>query len=121
MSITRYLGQPLPITVRFPKNPLSTYGKKYSDITDVSMNLKINLETDSDDEYLEKKLSTGGVSIDEVSHIFTMDINQDDYSNLVAGQAYMLTLNINVSGYSEYLEMYIKDRSVVITSDTNRE
>ena len=121
MSITRYLGQPLPITVRFPKNPLSTYGKKYSDINEVSMNLKINLETDDDDEYLEKKLSTGGVSIDEVSHIFTMDINQDDYDNLVSGQTYMLTLNISVSGHPEYLEMYLKDRRVVVSSDTNRE
>ncbi len=121
MSITRYLGQPLPIVVRFPRSPLSPYGKAYSDIEEVSMNLKLDIATDDDDEHLEKKKTTGGVLVDEISHRFTMSLNSSDYAGLTAGETYMLTVNIKVAGIPGYIETYIKDRRVVVSSDTNRE
>ena len=122
MSITRYKGQPLPIIVAFESNPLTVYGKDYGDITEVSMNLKENLATDLDDAFLEKKLTLTGVTIDQVNHKFIMNLDTTDYTNLVAGSSYLLTLSILVNGFSDMLEMNINDenRIVKIVSDTNR-
>lgn len=118
--ITRYHGQPLPIVVKFPSNPLAPYGKDYDDIEDISMNLKRDLGRDDDDAYLEKKQTTGGVTLDEDKHRFTMLVGATDYENLVAGTVYRLTLNIKVAGVSDYIEIPIRDRSVEVVPDTNR-
>ena len=122
MSITRYKGQPLPIIVSFDSNPLTIYGKAYSDVTEVSMNLKEDLDTDLDDAFLEKKLTLGDVTIDETNHKFIMDIDTTDYGNLVAGSNYLLTLSVLVNGYTDMLEMSISDegRKISIVADTNR-
>lgn len=121
MSITRYHGQPLSIEVKFKGNPLTAYGKTYDDITDISMNFKRNLATDADDAYLEKKQSTSGVVLNEDIHSFKMIITEDDYANLVAGTTYYLTLNVEVSGVTNFIELDILDREVEITTDKNRE
>jgi hypothetical protein len=121
MSIQRYKGQPLPISIKFRKNPLISYGLDYSDIEDISMNLKVNLETDLDDQYLEKKLSDDGILVDEQNNLFIMGITESDYTNLIAGTTYYLTLNIKVSGIVNFIELPIEDRAVLITGDTNRE
>lgn len=121
MPIERYKGQPLPIVVRFPSDPLVPYNKSYSDITDVDMNLKIDLANDADDAYLQKLQSvSSGVTVDEENHRFIMNIGVADYMSLTAGQTYFLTLNIQVSGISEFIEMKIPDRVIKIKSDTNR-
>ena len=118
--ITRYKGQPLPIVVSFPSNPLTAYGKDYPDITEVSMNLKQNLATDADNAFLEKTQTGGGVTVDSVNHKFTMNLAPADYASLTAGNTYYITLNIQVTGISEYIETDIPDRAVKIESDTNR-
>ena len=120
MAIKRYKGQPLPIVVAFSDNPLTVYGKDYVDVTDVSMNLKKELATDLDNAYLEKLQSTSGVIVDEANNKFIMVLTSTDYSNLVAGQTYLLTLNVKVDGITDFLEMDIPDRRVEIVSDTNR-
>jgi len=119
MSVTRYRGQPLPITVEFPSSPLEVYGKAYTDIIEISMNLKKNLATDADDAYLQKLQSTTGVLLDEANHRFTMVLGTGDYGNLTEG-TYFLTLNIEVSGVTGFIETDIPDRKVVIELDTNR-
>ena len=121
--IKRYKGQPLPFVVKFESNPLEVYNKQYSDISDIRMNLKKNLETDLDDAYLQKNQSTGGVLLDEVNNQFIMAINSTDYAKLKAGESYYLTLNIQINGFSELLEMAIckNDRIIEIQTDTNRE
>ena len=120
MAIKRYEGQPLPIVVSFPVNPLTSYGKTYDDITEITMNLKKNLATDTDTQYLQKTQTGGGVLLDQNNHRFTMVINIGDYGNLTAGDVYYLTLNIQVTGIADYLEMDILDREVLITDDANR-
>lgn len=120
MPISRYHGQPLPIVVKFPKNPLTPYGKTYGNIEDISMNLKVNLATDADDLYLEKLQSLAEVTLDTAKHQFTMLITEDDYTNLVANTSYFLTLNVKVSGISDYLELPLDDRTIRILPDTNR-
>lgn len=120
MTIKRYHGQPLPITVEFDSNPLAPYGKVYADIEDVSMNLKRNLLTDADDAYLEKKQSTNGVTIDTENHEFTMAVGVNDYTNLTVHNAYYLTLNVKVSGVADYIELPVSNRKILITPDTNR-
>ena len=106
--------------VAFQDNPLTVDGKVYADITEVSMNLKKELATDADTAYLQKLSSNSGVLIDQVNHKFIMVLSSGDYTNLTAGQVYYLTLNIQVAGVSEFLEMDIPDRRVEITADTNR-
>ena len=78
MAIKRYEGQPLPIVVSFPVNPLTSYGKTYDDITEITMNLKKNLATDTDTQYLQKTQTGGGVLLDQNNHRFTMVINIGD-------------------------------------------
>jgi len=122
MSIERYKGQPLPLSVKFPSNPFTVYGKDYIDITEVSMNLKQNLATDLDDAFLQKTQSGLGVTVDSVNHRFVMALEQSDYTNLIAGQHYFLTVNVQLTGYSEMIELKITEdnRLVSIVNDTNR-
>ena len=119
MSIQRYKGEPLPIIVEFTSNPFTPYGKDYSDIVDVTMNLKRDLANDADDSILEKSVLGGGVSYDESTHKFIMIIDTDDYTNLEIGYTYYLTLNADV-GFNNFLELDMKDREVLITQDVNR-
>lgn len=121
-TIERYRGQPLPIIVQFPSNPFLTYGKDYSDITEVTMNLKKDLANDADNAYLEKLYSTNGVEIDEATHKFTMNISEIDYNNLTDGDTYYLVMAVELNGYSEFIEMAFKCDvvEVAIKSDKNR-
>lgn len=121
MTINRYHGQPLPISVRFPSNPLTPYGKTYSDIEDISMNLKKVLASDADALYLQKKQSTGGVSLVEARHEFIMTIAASDYSLLTVNDTYYLTVNVKVTGIASYIELDLVDRTVEISPDVNRE
>jgi hypothetical protein len=121
MTTSRYHGQPLPIVVKFPSDPLVPYGKDYGDIEDISMNLKKVLATDADDRYLEKKQSSGGVVLTELTHEFAMDVTESDYEELSAGVTYYLTVNVKVSGVDDFIELDLTDRMVKITKDVNRE
>jgi len=120
LAITRYYKQPLAITVKFSKNPLTPYNKEYSDIEDVSMNLKKNLATDLDDQYVEKKQSNTEVSVNESKHTFTMELLTTDYTNIEVGDILYLTVNVKVVGIADYIELPIDDRKVIISQDTNR-
>ncbi len=119
MPITRYKGQPLPITVKFDSNPLDVYGQTYADIEDITMNFKSATDSDNDDAFLEKLLSTGGVVLDEPNHRFVMQISQADYANLGI-ETYNLVLAIKTAGFADYLEMKLADPKVEITRDENR-
>lgn len=126
MAIERYHGQPLPIIVKFDEDPLLVYNKSVADITDISMTLKKDLDSDADDAYLEKKMSvSSGVSLDssDPENIrFIMNIGENDYTNLTAGDCYLLTLAAEVSGFTNLIEFKIGDeeREVRITEDTSR-
>jgi len=118
--ITRYLGQPLPVVVKFPSNPLSVYGGDYDEIEEVRMNLKRNLESDSDDRYIQKSSLNSGVLIDSVDNKFTMILLTTDYTNITANRDYYLTLNVKIPSYSDFIELDIEDRKIRIIPDTNR-
>lgn len=120
MPIKRYKGQPLPIVVRFSSNPLLAYGKDYDSLNDVAMNLKVNVATDTDGQYLQKLQSQGGVDVDSTIHEFKMLINPVDYTNLTIGQTYFLTLAVSLNGISELVELDLADNAVKIVQDTNR-
>ena len=117
--LTRYKGQPLPIRVTFTSDPLVPYGATYSDITEVRMNLKRDLDTDADDAYLQKTSLDSGVVIDEANHTFVMTLNNGDYANITKGD-YFLTLNVLIPAHSDFIELEIQSRTVIITTDTNR-
>lgn len=123
MAINRYKGQPLPIIIKYDSDPLIPYGKKMSDIVDVSMNLKKNLSTDLDTTYLEKKMSvSSGVIINTSRYTFQMNIGENDYTNLLEGHQYLLVLAVEINGYTKYIELPIADESrrINITTDENR-
>lgn len=118
--IERYRGQPLPIRVQFPSDPLVPYGATYGDITEIRMNLKRCPGNDDDDQYLEKSsLNAGEVTLDQGTHTFVMQLNTDDYTQLYKGE-YVLTLNVSIAAQPDFIELDLEDRTVKITEDRNR-
>ena len=129
LSINRQIkrGEPKNIVVTFDKNVLIGTEYTYSDITNISMNLKLNPSTDADDAYLQKKQSqiVGGdaqVVLDQANNRFIMVIKEDDYDNL-DWRTYYICINVNV-GLEKWIEIDRKGvlkRTVEIVRDTNRE
>jgi hypothetical protein len=120
-------GEPKNIVVTFDKNVLIGTEYTYSDITDISMNLKVNPYTDADDAYLQKKQSqiVGGnaqVVLDQANNRFIMVIKENDYDNL-DWKTYYICINVDV-GLDKMIEIERKgvlNRTVEIVKDTNRE
>jgi hypothetical protein len=120
-------GEPKNIVVTFDKNVLIGTEYTYSDITDISMNLKLNPYTDADDAYLQKKQSqiVGGnpqVVFDQANNRFIMVLNENDYDNL-DWKTYFICINVDV-GLDKMIEIDRKgvlNRKVEIVKDTNRE
>ena len=120
-------GEPRNIVVTFDKNVLIGTEYQYSDITDISMNFKLNPSTDLDDAYLQKKQSqiVGGnpqVIFDQSNHRFTMIIKENNYDNL-DWKTYYICINVDV-GLDKMIEIDRKgvvNRTVEIIKDTNRE
>ena len=117
MAITRYRGQPLPIVLAYPDNPLTIYGKTYEDIEEISMNFKKDLTADADDLYWEATSTAGGVILDESTNKFIMATI--DYTNVEIGR-YHLVLAIKVRGIVEMIEPMIRDDVVKIIPDKQR-
>ena len=120
-------GEPKNIVVTFDKNVLIGTQYEYSDITDISMNFKLNPSTDLDDAYLQKKQSqiVGGnpqIVFDQPNNRFIMVINENDYDNL-DWKTYHICINADV-GLDKMIEIDRKgvvNRTVEIVKDTNRE
>jgi len=128
MGIKRYKGQPKPIVIvtknkdGIAASALAVYNKTYADILEVAVNLKKNLATDLDTAYLQKLKSTNAISIDEVNHKYIVSLNVSDYTNLSVGN-YYLTLNIQVSGIADFIEIDLgikNNRLFSVVCDTNR-
>ena len=117
-------GEPKNIVVTFDKNVLIGTQYQYSDITDISMNLKVNPSTDLDDAYLQKKQSVNSqVVFDSANNRFTMIINENDYDNL-DWKTYYICINVQINGLDKMIEIDRKgvlNRTVEIVKDTNRE
>jgi hypothetical protein len=80
------------------------------------------LATDQDTAYLQKLKSTNAITIDEVNHKYIVSLNISDYINLSVGN-YYLTLNIQVSGIEDFIEIDLgtkNNRLFSVVSDTNR-
>jgi hypothetical protein len=132
MGQKRYLHEPKAIKIEI-KNILQTLNKDYSDIEDISLNFKKETATDLDDAYLEKKLSSGGVYLDQARETIYMHLNTqlvgskivpsngDDYLNLTLG-TYFLCGAIKLVGITRLVELQFLDtqREIEITADTNR-
>ena len=120
-------GEPKNIVVTFNKNVLLNTEYTYSDITDISMNLKLNLANDLDNAYLQKKQSqiVGGnpqLVFDQSNNRFIMVMKENDYDNL-DWKTYHICINVDV-GLDKMIEIDRKgvvNRTVEIVKDTNRE
>ncbi len=122
-GVTTKHGEPKNIVVSFNKNVLIGTEYTYSDITDISMNLKLNPFTDLDTAYLQKKKSVNSqVVFDEANNRFIMVLNENDYDNL-DWKTYHICINVDV-GLDKMIEIDRKgvlNRTVEIVKDTNRE
>jgi len=117
MGATRYLNENLPIVIQFDSDPLVIYGKSYADITEISMNFKKSLAKDADNKYLERTQTDSGVTLNQTNHTFTLKM--DDYKNLIIG-TFHLVIALQVTGFTEMIELEIKDDVVIITPDKQR-
>jgi hypothetical protein len=119
-------GEPKNIAISFNRNVMTDYGYTYTDITDISMNLKLNLSTDGDDDYLEKKQSVNSqVIFDQSNNRFIMVINENDYNKL-DWKTYYICINVKIddSSLTKWIEIDrrgVLNRTVEIVKDTNRE
>ena len=121
-----------------PINPLVNHNKDYTDVVKITMNIKRNLATDDDDQYLQKSLTmengsvmvASGVTLDQENHIFTLNMSDagtwiDEGTEKIPVPTedtdYFLTLNIGVVGFERLIEVPLNDRKITITPDTNRE
>lgn len=138
MGIKRHWGSAENIVVQTsdengnPINPLVNHNKDYTHVLKITMNIKRNLATDDDDEYLQKSLEmldgnvtqNNGVSLDQTNHIFTLSMSDngtwDSIPLPTEDTDYSLTLNIDV-GFERLIEVPLNDRKITITPDTNRE
>ena len=132
MGQKRYMHQPMAIKIEI-KNILQTLNKTYSDIEDITINFKKETATDLDDAYLEKKLSSGGVYLDQAIDTIYMHLNTqmesakivpsngDDYSKLNVG-TYFLCGAIKLVGITRLVELSFNqsEREIEITADSNR-
>ncbi len=121
-------GEPKDIVISFNRNVMTDYGYTYDNIDDISMNLKLNLSTDEDEKYLEKKQSdtVGGnpqVIFDQSNNRFIMVINENDYDKL-DWKTYYICINVEIGGLEKMIEIDRKgvlNRTVEIVKDSNRE
>lgn len=117
-KITIYDSEPCLIPISYDKNPLSVYGKDYSDIEEVYMGFKVK-SSDDDDSIIAKYwkdgsgggLETGDVLIDETTHTFTMVKTEDD---IIPKGGYGLYLGVKVSGLSKMIWLRVKKGDGII-------
>jgi hypothetical protein len=123
-GISRYVGQPLDIPVVFESDPMVPYGHTFGDILDVSMCWKRDPATDTDDQYLQKTLGGGGVTVinpagPDLTMTFVMVLESADYTNVTVGR-YHLVLAVQVAGGGPWIELDIPDDEVNVVSDGHR-
>ena len=116
--ISLYKGEPKTINVVFPSDPLVSYGFTHSDITNITMNFKLNTDTDADAAYLEK-VQGSGASYNTGTFTFTMAIDIGDTSGLKIG-SYELCLGVEINGTGDYIELSIPEPFITIIADKVR-
>ena len=121
-KITIYPEEPCLIPVKYSSNPLTVYNKNYSDIEQVLMCLKTNVN-DDEDKYLVKYLKdefgsdTGEVLIDEQNNTFTMNKLETD-TVPVSKSGYSMYIGVKVSNLTKYLWLRVdKDSRIIVEPD----
>lgn len=119
-KITIYPEEPCLLPVTYSSNPLSVYGKDYSDIEEVLMCFKRAI-TDAEDKFLVKYwkdgtgsgLETGDVLIDEDNNTFTLVKGENDLLP-VYNSGYQIYIGVQVTGLSKMLWLRVNKNSRVI-------
>ena len=121
-KITIYPEEPCLLSVKYPENPLTAYGKTYDDIEQIIMCLKLT-PYDSDEKYLFKYYKdengdeTGDVLIEETNHTFTLDKKETD-SIPVSDQGYNIYIGVKVTGLTKYLWIRVnKSPKIIVEPD----
>lgn len=98
-------GQKTIFPIEFESNPFASLGKDYTDIEEITCNIKKRPSIDSDSEYLESTLSAGQIVVDETEHTFNVTFSQEQTLNVAPG-GYLLAFGVKLTGLNN---MYLPD------------
>lgn len=121
MIVDRYVGEPLDLVATYTGDPITQAlpAESMATLTDVAMNLKRAPAIDSDDQYLQKTLIGGGVTINAGLFTFRMQIGSGDYGTLPPG-VYVLVVACKAPSETKWLELELADARVEIKEAQNR-
>lgn len=109
-----YKTQIIDIPIRYDGDPLIPFGLSYSDISDIVISLKVNPDIEPNNKYLQKRLSTGGVTLDTQTNTITLKLNQTDYQHIVTDKTYEIVVGALVANQTELLTLGSENQKVKI-------
>lgn len=98
----------IPLTRKTIYDYISLDGKELSDIIEIQYTWQ-QLKEDDDDEYLIKKYSLNEISLDEETKEFTIEIDSNDFENVVDNQIYYEIFSIKYEGDDNFRDKVLKN------------
>ena len=90
-------------------------GKGFSDVVEAVFSLQLT-PSDTDGQYLLKRLSDGGISYDSSNRIWNVNIEQADFATLLPNDGYTPIFAIKYAGDTEFRPIELAEKNALKTS-----
>ena len=100
----------IPLTRQFTYDYAAIDGKAIGDIEDVLYTWQIN-KGDKDDAYLLKRYTVSGITIDDGTKLFTVQIANTDYGSVLDGHKYKEIFSIKYTGDASFRDYVLQNRN----------